>query len=243
MTLKNVFNPIFHQMVSNLAPWHSYVGGPDFPEKPLYSRNIEFKDVSNVAVNYDSKNKLQSIIAESIQGDNASVEFELVEEPSPQKMVCTLKKNATTELIISEWFENDKMYLTFRRPNCTEYDIDITVLPVNGEVYKFDVEIKFNNKLFKETIIAKSLDVPKIALDFSKEISSMQSILTISAADPRIIGVITMEAYKMFYTENRNPAAHIANLVGSLIGHLCTACVGGIIIHIISMLLIPDELH
>ena len=181
MTQKNVFNPIFHEMVSNLAPWHSYIGGPNFPEKPLYSRDEEFSDVSNVAINYDSKNKLKSIIAESTKGDNASVEFELIEESTQKKMLCHLNKNGTTELIITEWFKDNKVYLTFRKPNCAEYDVDINVIPINGKVYEFEVEIKFNNKLFKDKIKAKSLEVPQIALDFAKEISSIQSNLTVAA--------------------------------------------------------------
>ncbi len=243
MTQMNVFNPIFHEMVSNLAPWHSYIGGPDFPKKPLYSRDIKFSDVNNVAINYDSKNKLKSIIAQSTKGDNASVEFELIEESTQKKMLCHLKKNGTTELIITEWFEDNKVYITFRKPNCSEYDVDIKVIPINGEVYEFDVEIKFNNKLFKDKIKAKSLDVPQIALDFAKEISSIQSNLTVAAADPKIIGIITMEAYKMFYQENRDIVGHIINLVGSIIGHLLTVCWGGIVIHIISLLMLPEEFH
>lgn len=243
MTQMNVFNPIFHEMVNNIAPWHSFIGGPYFPEKPLYSRDKSFCDVNNVAINYDDKNKLQSIIAHSSLGDNASVEFELIEELTQKIMLCHFKKNSKTELTLAEWFDGQKLYLTFRKPNYAEFDVDIIVIPVNGKIYEFDIEVKFNNKLFKENIKAKALDVPHIALDFAKEISSLQSDLTVAALDSKFIGIITMEAYKMFYQENRDITGHIVNLVAGIIGHIAFACVGGIIIHLISMLLIPEELH
>ncbi len=230
-------------MVSILAPWHSYVAGPGFPENPLYHRDDKFGEVEHVNVNYDEDYKLKSIIAESKTGDNASVEFELIEELNIKKMLCHLKKNSTTELTITEWFENDEVYLTFRRPNCEEYDVDINVALKYEKIYEYDVKIQFNNRLFNGIIKAKSLDVPQVVLDFSKEISEMQSNITIAAADPAIIGIITMVAYKMFYQEIRGIGGHILNAVGSLIAHIIFTCVGGVIAHIVSLLILPEELH
>ncbi|MDY6916179.1 MAG: hypothetical protein SVM86_07685 [Candidatus Cloacimonadota bacterium] len=59
----------------------------------------------------------------------------------------------------------------------------------------------------------------------------------------KIIGIITMEAYRVFYQENRDITGHIVNLVAGTIGHIVFACVGGIIVHLISMLLITEKLH
>lgn len=236
----NVFNPIFNDMANKIVPQHSYVGGPSFPEQPLYSIDEDFKDVKNVTIEYNKNDKLKSVVAKNTKGDSASAEIEIIED-SNLKVLCNLKKNDITELTISEWIENNKMHLTFRVPNRSEYDVDINIAPVNREFYKCDIDINFNNKKFEERLKIKTFQVPQIALDFANEISSKQSNLTVAAFNPKIIGIITMEEYKMFHEEMRLPWWHIGNFVGSVIGHLLTTCFGGAIIHIISLILIPEE--
>ncbi|MBW6515430.1 MAG: hypothetical protein K0B81_02290 [Candidatus Cloacimonetes bacterium] len=242
MSQMNVFNPIMHEMVKNLAPWHSFIAGPGFPVKPLYRRDEQFRDIEQVVVKYYASD-LQSITAVSKTGETASVLFEIIDDLNLKKMLCHLKKNETTELTITEWFDNNKVYLTIRRPESKEYDVDIVVTAIDGNIHEFDIFIKFNSQEFRGIIKAKSLDVPQIALDFAEAISSMQSSHTIAAADPKIIGIITMEAYKMFYQEIRDIVWHAINFVASVLVHILTVCWGGALAHIISFLLIPSELH
>lgn len=197
MSQVNIFSPIFHDLVKWMAPWQCYIGGPGFPEKPLYKTNQEFVSPKKVELNYTNDNQLKSIIVFNDNNDSASIEFELEKSDSEDiKVKGILKKNDIVELIITEYFDNNVIYLTLEHPQKKDYDIEISVKQVNGEKNKYEMKILFYEKTLEGIIDTEQFEVPKIAVDFAEEISKMQSDLTIAALNPAINEILTLEAYK-----------------------------------------------
>ncbi|MBW6516827.1 MAG: hypothetical protein K0B81_09500 [Candidatus Cloacimonetes bacterium] len=187
------------KLLRKLGAWHIFVSGPGFPEKPLYHQDLEFGSPSEVQILYGEHGHLKSIVGFNKKGDKSSCEFEYIK--AEKKILVTLKKNDLAQLIVSEWYSNKVLYMRCNHPENPNLDTEtrVSVVPDQKYIYEYDVEIDIGQKTIQGIINSASLDIPDIVIEFSKEITALQSNLTIAAFEPIFAGILTMEAYKNSY--------------------------------------------
>ena len=237
-------SPLFIEQVQSTAPWARFLGGPNFPQNPLYIPDSQFKDPDHLSIDYDQDGFLKSLLS-TLGNDEATIDYDFFTESGINKLSATFKKNSATELTITEWFDQNTGYLTIRRPNYSNYDVDITIEAVDGKAEEFDTTVTFNGKTLNDIIKYGELDVPELVMNFAEEVSTVQTSLSVAAFNERLAGILTIEAYKQQQELGyRNIVWHVINTIVAIVaGALAGSAIVGIVVHAVSMLLIPSELH
>ncbi|MBW6515033.1 MAG: hypothetical protein K0B81_00265 [Candidatus Cloacimonetes bacterium] len=191
----DLYTPILHDLVRRVSPWHMFVGGPSFPEKPLYNPDEKFDSLTKTEVKYNDGGHIKSISGVNKDGEEAFIEFKVDDSNSEFiKVSAILKKNDLIQLEITEWLIDDTLNLTFRTPQNTDYDIDFYFKQLDNNQGKYDIKIVVNGKTL-QGIDTGTTKIPEIALEFAEEISAMDSDLTIAALNTVFSGILVMHAY------------------------------------------------
>ncbi len=125
-------SPLFIERVQVTTPWARFLGGPNFLQNTLNIPDSQFQDPDHISIDYDKDGFLKSLLA-SLGNDEASIDYDFFTGSGINKLSATFKKNSTTELTITEWFEQNIGYLTLRRPNYSNLNIDIIIKAVGWE--------------------------------------------------------------------------------------------------------------